>query len=133
MSSVPTKQKSAALVSATGPRVGLIYHDVQRRELHFLNATAQQLHNDGLPFLSADLEHARLQHLDGSPVSANELPLLVSWLEQRSVEANFVLPRPLATEWHVTWYTSPVRHGSGELAGILGTVLCSFPEPDWEE
>ncbi len=133
MSSLPTKRKATALVSTTGPRVGQVFLDVQRRELHFLNATAQQLHNDGLPFLSADLEHARMQHLDGSPVLPDELPLVVSWLEQHAVEGSFVLPRPLATEWHVTWYTSPVRHGSGELAGILGTVLCSFPEPDWEE
>ena len=133
MSSLPAKRKPTALVSATGPRVGQVYLDVQRRELHFLNATAQQLHNDGLPYLSADLEHARLQHPDGSPVSPNELPLLVSWQEQRSVEASFVLPRPLATQWHVTWYASPVRDGTGELAGVLGTVLCSFPEPDWEE
>jgi hypothetical protein len=133
MSLLPAKRKSPAQVSATGPRVGQVYLDVQRRELHFLNATAQQLHNDGLPFLSADLEHGRLQHSDGTPVTPNELPLLVSWQEQRSVEASFVLPRPLATQWNVSWYTAPVRDGTGEMAGILGTVLCAFPEPDWEE
>ena len=133
MSTLPLKRKSVALVGGTGPRVGQVYLDVQRRELHFLNATAQQLHNDGLPFLSADLEHSRLQHPDGTPVTADDLPLLVSWQEQRPAEALFVLPRPLATQWHVTWHTAPVRDDASELVGVLGTVLCAFPEPDWEE
>jgi hypothetical protein len=133
MSIMPSKRKSVALASATGPRVGQVYLDVHRRELHFLNATAQQLHNDGVPFLSADLEHSRLVHLDGTPVTADDLPLLVSWQEQRPAEGQFVLPRPLATQWHITWYTAPMRDDAGELGGVLGTVLCSFPEPDWEE
>jgi signal transduction histidine kinase len=133
MSSPSAKRKTVAQASGTGPRVGQVYLDVQRRELHFLNTTAQQLHNDGLPFLSTDLGKARLQHPVGSPVTAEELPLLMSWQQQRPVEAVFVLPRPLATQWQVTWYTAPVRDESGGVAGILGTVLCAFPEPDWEQ
>jgi len=133
MSSPPSTRKATLPATSTGPRVGQVYLDVQRRELHFLNATAQQLHNDGLPFLSADLEPARLQHPDGSPVVAAELPLVASWQEQRPVEIAFILPRPLSSTWHITWYTAPVRDTNGQLTGVLGTVLCSFPEPDWQE
>jgi len=132
MSSPPSKRKATLPATSTGPRVGQVYLDVQRRELHFLNATAQQLHNDGLPFLSADLEGAQLQHPDGSPVSAAELPLVVTWQEQRPVDTAFVLPRPLASVWQITWHTAPLRDASGQLVGVLGTVLCAFPEPDWQ-
>jgi signal transduction histidine kinase len=113
--------------------VGQIYLDVQRRQLHCLNTTAQQLHNDGVPFLSADLERAQLQHLDGTPASPADLPLVITWQEGRPAEAQFILSRPTASDWRISWYTSPVRDGSGKLTGIIATVLCALPEPDWHE
>jgi anti-sigma regulatory factor (Ser/Thr protein kinase) len=110
-----------------------VYLDVQRRELHFLNPTAKQLHHDGLPLLSADLQHGQLQHLDGRPVTAEELPLLVSWKTERTVEAIFVLVRPSALNLQVSWNTAPLWDLEDQLAGIVGSVICSFPEPDWQE
>jgi signal transduction histidine kinase len=135
MSSPPSKRKPIQVPpgTSTGLRVGQVYLDVQRRQLHCLNTTAQQLHNDGVPFLSTDLLRSRLQHLDGSPVQASELPLVFTWLQEHAMEASFVLPRPPAVEWRVAWSTSPVRDAGGQLAGILGTVIVTLPEPDWHE
>jgi signal transduction histidine kinase len=31
----------------------------------------------------------------------------------------------------VTWHAAPVRDASGEILGIVGTVRCGPPEPDW--
>jgi hypothetical protein len=135
MSWLLSKRRSAlgAVSSATGPLVGQVYLDIRRRQLHCLNANAQQLHNDGVPFLSADLGRSTLEHLDRRPVVASQLPLVISWQEERPVEITFVLRRPTVLEQHVSWYTAPVRDSDGRLAGILGTVICAPPEPDWNE
>jgi anti-sigma regulatory factor (Ser/Thr protein kinase) len=130
---LPSQRKPAPAVSGTAPRVGQIYLDVQHRQLHCLNPGAQQLHNDGVPFLSAELERTPLKHLDGSPVTAKQMPLAVSWEEQRPVEAAFMLERPGAVPCRVSWHTAPVRDADGRLLGIVGTVLCAPPEPDWSE
>src|SRR5438105_7008056 len=107
------KPAQAGYTSGAGPRVGQVYLDVQRRQLHFLTATARQLSNDGVPFLAADLARTRLLHFDGTPVGANELPLGVSWQEARPAEAAFVLPRPPGPPWHVSWHTAPIRDVEG--------------------
>jgi signal transduction histidine kinase len=135
MALMPSKRKSALAApgSATGPRVGQVYLDIQRRQLHYLNPTAQQLHNDGVPFLSADLERSRLLHPDGRPVEPAELPLVVSWQEARPVEAVFQLARPPAPAWRVAWYAAPIRDSAGAVAAVVGTVLYSPPEPNWHE
>jgi signal transduction histidine kinase len=134
MSWLLSKRKSDLVVgSAAGPLVGHVFLDVRRRQLHCLNPTARQLHKDGVPFLSADLERAALQHLDRRLVEPGELPLVLSWEEERPIEMTFVLTRPAGLEWRVSWHTAALRDGRGQLAGILGTVICMPAEPDWHE
>jgi hypothetical protein len=120
--------------SRTAPalRIGHVYLDVQRRRLHCLNEQARQLQSEGIPFTPADLGRQPLQTLLGEPVTASQLPLLISWREGRPEEASFVLNREGVTVQHVVWSTAPLKNASGQLVGVAGTVCCAPPEPDWQ-
>src|SRR5262245_54099429 len=89
-------------------RVGHAYVDVPRRALRFLNETAEQLHQEGVPFLAADLAAGTLRTLSDEPVVGAALPVYAAWRAGRSVEAEFLLTRPGGAVWHLAWSASPV-------------------------
>src|SRR5262249_12977163 len=134
MTSLPSRRRLTRGAAEQGAtlRMGQVYLDVHRRRLAFLNSTARQLHNDGVPFTPEDLERRPLRTLDGRPVVAPELPLIIAWRENRPAEASFLLPRPTGPAWRVLWSTAPVHDGNDEVIGVLGSVACSPPEPDWQ-
>jgi signal transduction histidine kinase len=111
-------------------RVGHVYLDVRRRRLHCLNDAARQLHREGVPLTAADLPHQQLQTLDGQPLTADDLPLVIAWRKQAPAEAQFIWSRSQGDEWHLIWTATPLRDTKGQLAGILGSISCSPPEPD---
>jgi signal transduction histidine kinase len=113
-------------------RLGQVYLDVRKRQLYCLNQTARQLHNDGVPFLPADLGRRSLFTTEGKQVTADDLPLIAAWRRGHPIEAHFLLPTELGPIWRVMWSTAPVRDASNELAGILGSVSSALPEPDWQ-
>jgi hypothetical protein len=117
---------------APAVRIGHVYLDVQRRLLHCLNAQARQLQSEGIPFTPADLGRQPLQTATGEPVTAAQLPLLVTWREARPEEALFVVVRDSVPVQHVLWSTAPLKNASDELVGVVGTVCCAPPEPDWQ-
>lgn len=118
--------------SLSSLRVGHVYLDVRHGRLHCLNAQAKQLLADGLPFFSRDLERTPLRKPDGAPVTADLMPLLAAWRTGHGVEAHFLWPRDGGLDWDVTWAVSPVRNDAGEVLGVIGSVTCRTPEPDWQ-
>jgi hypothetical protein len=112
-------------------RVGQVYLDVQRQLLHCLNAAAQQLLKEGVPLTSSDLARQPLRTPEGKEVTKDDMPLLRAWREENPVEAVFLLPRDPAPPLQLRWSASPVRGKGGKLAGILGTIVASPPEPDY--
>lgn len=127
---VPRGRENPPPVPAPTP-AGQVYLDVTRRRLHCLNDRARQLLQQGVPFTPADLERFQLEKLDGSPVRAADLPLVVSWRETRAVDATFVLRRPGPEVQHVCWSTAPLLDDKGHVAAVVGSVQCRNPEPDW--
>jgi hypothetical protein len=113
-------------------RIGHVYLDVRRRLLHFLNEAARQMRREGVPFTAADLARQPLQHPDGKEVTAAQLPLLSSWRSAKSVEATFVLTREGGACQNIAWSAAPLHNADGEVVGVVGSVTCLAPEPDWQ-
>jgi signal transduction histidine kinase len=111
-------------------RTGHVYVDVPRRALRFLNPAAEELHNEGVPFLAGELTAGTLRTLSGEPVTATDLPLYLAWRTGRPVETQFLLTRPGGKVWHVAWTASPIAGEDTRLAGVLGTVACGPYQPD---
>ena len=118
--------------TAPALRIGHVYLDVQRRMLHCLNEQARQLQGEGIPFTPADLDRQPLQTPTGEPVTAAQLPLLVTWRTGRPEETSFVLTRDNVPAQHVFWSTAPLKNAADQLVGVVGTVCCAPPEPDWQ-
>lgn len=114
-------------------RVGHVYMDVPRRLFHYLNPTARQLRDEGVPMTSLDPARAPLLSLAGEPATAADLPLLRAYREGKPVEAQFLLPRSGGPRWRVSWTAAPLRGESGRIVGVLGTVVLSLPGPDGQE
>jgi hypothetical protein len=115
---------------AANVRVGQLYFDAQRRQVHFLNETARQLRREGLPVHPEDLQRQPLQTLAGGPVHAEDLPLFRAWREATPHEATFVLARPGCVQ-HVTWSAAPLTGQGGQVQGVTASVCVTAPEPDW--
>jgi hypothetical protein len=113
-------------------RIGHVYLDVQRRLLHCLNDHARALQRDGVPFTPADLARRPMLTPAGEPVTAAALPLLLSWREGRSVEATFVLPHEPGPFEQVVWNAAPLHNADHQVVGVVGSVACMAPEPDWQ-
>lgn len=114
-------------------RVGQVYLDVRRRLLLCLNAAAQNLHKEGVPFTPADLTKRQLFHFTGDALRAEDLPLVVSWREARAVETTLILERSGHTPCHVHWNTAPAKDRAGHVVGVLGSVIVGPPEPDFRK
>jgi C4-dicarboxylate-specific signal transduction histidine kinase len=112
-------------------RIGHVYLDVRRRLLHCLNEEARRMQAEGLPFTPTDLGRQPLQTLAGEPVTAAQLPLLVTWQTAKPGEASFVLTHDGVPVQHVFWSTAPLKNAQDELVAVAGTVCCAPPEPDW--
>src|SRR5262249_1805216 len=131
-SSPPVRQDSVPLSPAgSSSEVGHVYLDVRQRQLRCLNGTARQLHDDGVPFTPGDLAASPLQTLAGEAVAITDLPLVIAWREGVAAEAEFLWNNPAGMPWNVAWSASPVRNRDEEVIGVLATVRCSPPEPDW--
>jgi signal transduction histidine kinase len=115
-----------------GQGVGHVYLDVHQRLLHCLNEDARQLRREGVPLTPEELAQHPLRTLAGQPVTPAKLPLLVAWREGRPDEATFVLTREGGAVRHVVWSASPLKDDSDRVAGVLGSVRCAVPEPDWQ-
>lgn len=116
----------------TTPRVGHIYLDGKRRVVQCLNQMARQLHAEGVPLTPADLKCQPLLTLEGHTVTSADLPLVAAMRQGSAVEAHFVLPREGGVPWRVSWNVVPVRDAQDQIIGVLGSVTCSPPEPDWQ-
>jgi hypothetical protein len=116
----------------TSVRVGHLYLDLSRWLLHFLNPTARQFRVEGLPLTSCDPESQQLFTPQGEVATAADLPLLRACREGTPVEAQFFLPRPGGPPWLVTWTAVPFRDTGRRIMGVLGSVTCGPPEPDWQ-
>src|SRR6266536_6529348 len=113
-------------------RIGHVYLQMPGRKLHWLNETARQLHQEGVPFSPGDLKKFSLQRLDGKPAGAADLPLLKAWREGIAIEATFLLPWPGGRIDQVRWSASPLFGADGKVVAVFGTVLVGPPEPDWQ-
>jgi hypothetical protein len=118
--------------SVPAHRLGHVYLDVPRRLLHCLNDQARQLQGEGVPFTPADLTRQPLHTLAGEPVTGRELPMMVSWHHARSVESTFVLNRDSGIFQYIVWSAAPLRNSSNQVVGVVGSVGCMAPEPDWQ-
>lgn len=116
----------------TGPSVGHLYLDVVHRRLYCLNDRAQQLRREAIPFTPTDLAGRSLRKPDGEAVTAADMPLVVAWREGRPEEATFVLEREGGLPQHVVWSTAPIKDAAGQVTGVVGSVYCAVPEPDWQ-
>jgi signal transduction histidine kinase len=124
-------QTSPTLSPAT--RVGHVYLEVRRKTLRYLNATARKLRDEGVPLSPDDLQHCPLQTLEGKPVTVRDLPIIIAWREQRHAEAEFLLPREGGASWRLEWMATPLRDPSGRLVGVMASVTCSSPGPDYQK
>jgi hypothetical protein len=116
----------------TMARVGHLYLDVSRWLLHLLNPTARELSDAGVPLTALDPQRQALLTPQGQAATAADLPLLRASREGRPVEAQFLLPRPGGPAWLVGWTAVPFRDPAGRVIGVLGSVTCSPPGPDWQ-
>jgi Histidine kinase-, DNA gyrase B-, and HSP90-like ATPase len=116
----------------TSVRVGHVYLDVSRKLLHFLNPTARQLREEGLPLIALDPEGQQLFTPQGEAATAADLPLVQASRKGMAVEATFFLPRSSGPPWLVNWTAVPLRDTGGRIIGVLGSVTCAPPEPDWQ-
>jgi hypothetical protein len=115
-----------------GPGVGHVYLDVSQRLLHCLNDDARRLRQEGVPLTPEELAEHPLHTLTGERVTAAELPLLIAWREGRANEATFRLVRESGPVRDILWSASPLKDSSDRVAGVLGSVCCLVPEPDWQ-
>jgi anti-sigma regulatory factor (Ser/Thr protein kinase) len=111
-------------------RVGHFFVDVPRRSLRFLNHTAEQLHNEGIPVLAADLASGALRTVSGDAATSADLPIYTAWRDGKPAEAHFLLTRPGGAVWRVAWSASPLWGPNGRLDGVLATVSCGSQPPD---
>jgi hypothetical protein len=135
MTSLPAPQGKAGGPSGdlyTLTRVGQVFLDARRRQLFCLDPVSRQLYKEGIPFTPGDLHKRPLRTLAGAPVGPNDLPLIIAWREGRPVEGAFALPREHGPEWRVSWNAAPARNADGEFLGVVGTIRCGPPEPDWQ-
>jgi signal transduction histidine kinase len=114
------------------PGVGLVYLDVHQRLLHCLNDDARRLRREGVPLTPEELAQHPLRTPAGEPVTAEMLPLLVAWRQGRPHEATFVPAAEGGAARHIVWSAAPRKNRSGHVAGVVGNVRCTAPEPDWE-
>ena len=117
--------------SPDGLLLGQLYLEVANRRLHLLNDTARQLHDEGVPFTTAELARQPMRTFTGALARPEDLPMRISRHEGRPAVAVF-------------WYScrgSPglVRqslcvHGfaSGQTLGVLASVCCAPLPPDWQ-
>ena len=113
-----------------GARVGHVYLDVRRHRVHCLNETARQLHREGIPITPADLSNQKLLTLEGVPVTAEDLPVVIAFRKHTPAEAQFIWPREQGEAWQVLWTATPLRDTNDQLLGVMGSVCCTPPEPD---
>jgi two-component sensor histidine kinase len=111
-------------------RVGHVYFDVRHKRVYCLNSIARQMHSDGVPLVFADLSEGGLSTRAGEPVSGRDLPLHRAWHTEKSVEAEYLLPRQSGKPWQVNWTATPFRDAGGEVIGVLGSVVCGPAQPD---
>ncbi len=122
----------ASTRNGVAPRIGQVYFDIVTGRLHFLNQTARDLREEGVPFSKADLAKQPLEDSQGRTVSLTELPLIVAWRELHPVQATFRLVRPGGTIDHLYWSAAPHRDNTGTMVGVLGSVCVISREPDWQ-
>lgn len=115
------------------PRVGHYYLTPNDRRMFCLNDTARQFIREGVPVNPTDLEAHPLLHLDGTPVKAGELPLLLSWGDGKAHEATFLLPRIDGPPQTLTWNAAPLTGEDHKVVGIAMTGVLAAYSPDWEE
>jgi hypothetical protein len=113
-----------------GLRIGHVYLDVASRRVHCLNETARQLHREGIPITPADLANQKLLTLEGVPVTADDLPVVIAFRKHMPAEAQFIWPREQGDAWQVIWTATPLRDTNDQLFAVMGSVCCNPPEPD---
>jgi two-component sensor histidine kinase len=135
MTPATVQQKSHTEVAASRQTqsLGHVYLDINRRQLYCLDNRAKELRNEGIPFTPEDLGKQTLRTIAGQPITAADLPLIQAWKEAHPVEASFILTRDSGALQKVTWTAVPLRDTKLDLIGIIGTVSCGYPEPDWQE
>jgi len=135
MTPATVQQKSHTEVAASRQTqsLGHVYLDINRRQLYCLDNRAKELRNEGIPFTPEDLGKQTLRTMTGQPITAADLPLIQAWKEACPVEASFILTRDSGALQKVTWTAVPLRDTHLALIGIIGTVSCGYPEPDWQE
>jgi signal transduction histidine kinase len=104
--------------------------EAREGRLKYLNQTARQLHEEGVPFSPKDLDQHPLYTLSGELVESTDLPLLVAWRTGAPVQAQFVLSRNAGASWHLTWTAAPHRDSNGQVRGVVGSVTYGPPGRD---
>lgn len=112
--------------------IGQVYLDLRQRRLRFLNEAAKKLRASGVPFTASDLAGQQLQTLDGRPVRPGRLPLVLAYREARPIEADYLLLLPNKPPLQISWSAAPQRDAEGKIIGVLGSLCCRTPEPDWK-
>jgi signal transduction histidine kinase len=123
---------AGARKAASGPRIGLLFLNTQKRRLYCLNETARQLIAEGIPVTAADLERQPLTTPEGDAVTGDDLPLLSAWRDNEPREATFVLHRPNGPVQQVHWVAAPLTDEGETVVGVNASVTLSIPEPDWQ-
>ncbi len=133
MTSVTSQGRDATPVSdALAPLlIGHLYWDVAGGRLYRLNDAARELHEQGVPFLGSEPGIDLLRTVEGQPVRPEDLPLPTAVRERRPANAAQLFLRPGRASWHLAWSATPLRDGSGQVTGVMATVCCTPPPPDW--
>jgi anti-sigma regulatory factor (Ser/Thr protein kinase) len=122
---------SPPLDASASLRLGQVHLDARSQRLTYLNETARQLHKEGVPFLATEPTFPQLRKLTGEPAEAGDLPLVITSQTGKPAEATFELTRAGKPVCRVAWSASPVTDVGRRLIGVVASVCCSPPPPDW--
>jgi two-component sensor histidine kinase len=133
MSAFTTRDPDTVATSTSSAcwRVGHLYLDVPGRRLYLLNDTARQLRAEGIPCFGNEPAREHLLSSAGEPARAEDLPLVIASREGRPAEAGFLLARPQRPACQLFWSASPLKNQAGQVSGVLASVCCGPPAPDW--
>jgi signal transduction histidine kinase len=112
-------------------RVGHVYLDSRGQTLYCLNETARQLLREGVPLNGRIPSSCPLRTLEGTSITAGNLPLDRARREGKSQERVFLFTESDGVTRHLTWHAHPLADAGG-VRGVFSSLIVAPFEPDWQ-